>query len=182
MKKLPAILLVLTLAASGAYIGIYLNRWEWNRALFVTMVFVAAEIALIGWLMVQRLKALEQRVEEQSHMGNDLNPEVLEQLRQSRPTSDRFEWLRESATRHNVFITMLVGAGIAVSALAWILDKIAETTITPTREAKLARELGTIAFPSEGLVSCESSAMVQDPAIAEDPEMRLLVGDTAGPR
>jgi hypothetical protein len=115
-------------------------------------------------------------------MGNDLNPEVLEQLRQSRPTSDRFEWLRESATRHNVFITMLVGAGIAVSALAWILDKIAETTITPTREAKLARELGTIAFPSEGLVSCESSAMVQDPAIAEDPEMRLLVGDTAGPR
>jgi hypothetical protein len=55
MKKLPAILLVLTLAASGAYIGIYLNRWEWNRALFVTMVFVAAEIALIGWLMVQRL-------------------------------------------------------------------------------------------------------------------------------
>ena len=36
----------LTLLASGTYVVIYLDRWEWTRALFVTMIFVIAEIAL----------------------------------------------------------------------------------------------------------------------------------------
>lgn len=35
-----------TLIASGTYVFIYLNRWEWNRAIISGVIFVAAEVAL----------------------------------------------------------------------------------------------------------------------------------------
>lgn len=178
MRKLPAIILVLTLVASGAYIVIYLNRWEWNRALFVTMIFVIAEIALIGWIFVQRLRTLEERVNEHRLADEEIAREILLELRESRPDHDRFAWLRDSTTQHNVFITMVVGAGVAVSALAWILDRIAETTVTPARERRLAAELSSIAFPPCGLVADEGSLIAGETSSTKDPELQLLMGDT----
>lgn len=182
MKKLPAILLVLTLVASGSYIAIYLNRWEWNRALFVTMIFVIAQIALIGWMVVQRLRTLEERVGEYRAAEEEIAREILLEIRESRPDHDRFAWLRDSATQHNVFITMVVGAGVALSALAWILDRIAETTVTPARERKLAAELTSIAFPPCGLVADEGSLIAGEPSPNRDPELQLLIGETRGRR
>ena len=34
------------MAVLGAYVFVYLYRWEWNRALFAGVLFVAAEVAL----------------------------------------------------------------------------------------------------------------------------------------
>ncbi len=183
MKKVPAVILALTLVAAGAYIAIYLDRWEWTRALFVTMVFVIAEVALLGLLITQRLQRIEARFDAEHAERTDLFDDgVLLRLRQTRPEYDRFAWLRESMTQTNVFITMVVGGGVLLSGLAWLIDKIAGRTITATRERQLAADLAGIAMPAEHLVADEASLIAQDLPACDDPDLRLLVGDTRGHR
>lgn len=180
MKKVPAVIMVLTLIASGAYIAIYLDRWEWTRALFITMIFVIAEIALVGWLVIQRLQRLEARFDERDQRDEVFDEGVLLRIRQTRPEYDRFAWLRESMNRTNVFITMVVGGGVVLSGLAWVIDKIAGTTVTASREQQLAKQLHRIAFPAGHFVADEASLIAQDFPACDDTDLRLLVGDTRG--
>jgi hypothetical protein len=181
MRRIPLVILLLTLVASGFYVFLYLNRWEWTRALFVTMVFVTAEVALVGWVITERIRRLEQRLEDQ-RAAETVDPSVLVRLRQHRPEHDRFAWLGESMTRTNVFITMVVGGGILLSGLAWIIDRIAGRTVAAGRERQLAADLAPIAFPSGHLVAHEASLIAQELPSSDDPELRLLVGDTRGQR
>jgi hypothetical protein len=181
MRRIPLVILVLTLLASGFYVFLYLNRWEWTRALFVTMVFVTAEVALVGWVVTERIRRLEQRLEDQ-RSTESVDDSVLLRLRQHRPEYDRFAWLGESMTRTNVFITMVVGGGILLSGLAWVIDRIAGRTVTAGRERQLASELAPLAFPSGHLVAHEASLIAQELPSCDDPELRLLVGDTRGHR
>ena len=55
----------LTLAASGTYTFVYLYRWEWNRALMSAAIFIAAEVAVMGSLLSQRLKVIDRRLDAQ---------------------------------------------------------------------------------------------------------------------
>ena len=52
------------MAASGAYVFVYLYRWEWNRALVSGVIFLAAEIALLGALILDRVARLGRRLDE----------------------------------------------------------------------------------------------------------------------
>jgi hypothetical protein len=179
VRKIPIVILVLTLLASGIYVFVYLNRWEWTRALFVGMVFIAAEVALAAWLIVQRLQRLEGRVSDaRDDLSEMFEQDVLLRLRQTRPDHDRFAWLRESMSRTNVFITMVVGGGILLSGLAWVVDKIAARSVVPSSERALARELHSIALPAGHLVADEASLIAQELPACDDPDLRLLVGDT----
>ncbi len=180
MKKVTAVMLLLTLLASGAYIFIYLDRWEWTRALFVTMIFVIAEVALAALLIMQRLQRIEARFDERDAHDELFDESVLLRLRQTRPDYDRFAWLRESMNRTNVFITMVVGGGIVLSGLAWVIDKIAGRTVTASREQQLAEQLHTIAFPRSHFVADEAALIAQDFPACDDADLRLLVGDTRG--
>lgn len=183
MRRIPIVILMLTLVASGAYVFVYLNRWEWTRALFVGMVFIAAEVALVGWLIMQRLARIERRVgAARDEMSELFDQTVLMRIRQTRPDYDRFGWLKESMSRTNVFITMVVGGGVLLSGLAWVVDRIAARTAVPAGERALARELGSIAPPSGHLIADEASLIAQELPSCDDPDLRLLVGDTAGPR
>jgi hypothetical protein len=183
VRKIPVIILVLTLLASGSYVFVYLNRWEWTRAQFVGMVFIAAEVALAAWVVMQRLQRIERRViESRDDVSEMLDQSVLLRIRQSRPDYDRFAWLRESMSRTNVFITMVVGGGVLLSGLAWLVDKIASRTAVPSGERALARELRSIALPAGHLVADEASLIAQELPACEDPDLRLLVGDTGGHR
>jgi hypothetical protein len=56
-----------TLAASGAYTFVYLYRWEWNRALMSAAIFVAAEVAVMGSVLADRLKAINRRLDARDH-------------------------------------------------------------------------------------------------------------------
>lgn len=178
MKKVPAVILALTMLASGWFVVIYLDRWEWTRALFVTMIFVIAEIALIGWLVLQKLHRLEARLEQRDERDDVFDQAVLLRIRQTRPEYDRFAWLRESMNRTNVFITMVVGGGIVLSGLAWLVDKIAGRTVTASREQQLAAQLHTIAFPRGHFVADEAALIAQEFPACDDSDLRLLVGDT----
>ncbi|HEX7132246.1 MAG TPA: hypothetical protein VF228_06700 [Iamia sp.] len=157
-----------TLVAAAAYMIVSLNRWEWNRALFFGLIFLIAEVGLATGLILRRLARLEAR---------PIDPEVLAAIRESRgERADRFAWIKESTTsRLSVFITFLVGGGVLVSVLAWVVDRIAGRTSTPIAEQQLARQLAAIGYPPGGLVVDDITALAQDVPGADDAQLRKLL-------
>ena len=54
----------------------------------------------------------------------EVDPEIAEIFRATRPPSrDRFAWLQKSTGKFNVFITFIVGGGLILSGVAWIVDR-----------------------------------------------------------
>lgn len=134
---------VTTLVAAGAYMVVSLNRWEWNRALFFGLVVLMAEIAIATGLVLSRLP--------RRAPAGGVDAVVLDVLRETRPPSpNRFEWLDPTAGRTSVFITFLVGGGVVLSAIAWLLDRVAARTTTRVGEVRLARRLSPISHPAGG--------------------------------
>ena len=46
LASIPRLVVGVVLTLAGAYLLIYLSRWEWNRAIILGLFFVAAEVAL----------------------------------------------------------------------------------------------------------------------------------------
>jgi len=144
----------LTLAASGAYTFVYLYRWEWNRALMSAAIFIAAEVAVMGSLLSQRLKVVSERLD-----AADTRPTArvvrLERIRTSAPPPRKsFAWLAKPE-QMNVFVPVLMGAGVLMSGLAWVVERIARATVTPVAERGLAAQLDGLALPVHGFTAAE---------------------------
>jgi hypothetical protein len=172
MKTIAWLAGIGTLVAAAAYMLVSLNRWEWNRALFFGLIVLIAEVGLATGLVLRRLA----RLEHAQHAVID--PAVTEILRATRPPHpDRFAWLKESTagTSTQVFITFLVGGGILLSGIAWIVDRVASTTSTPIGEERLARELGNISYPRGGLLVDDVTVLAQDVPGADDAQIRKLL-------
>jgi hypothetical protein len=172
MKTIAWLTGIGTLLAAGAYMLVSLNRWEWNRALFFGLIVLIAEVGLATGLILRRLA----RLEHAQHKVVD--PAVSEIVRATRPAHpDRFAWLKESTagTTTQVFITFLVGGGILLSGIAWIVDRVASTTSTPVGEERLARELGNISYPRGGLLVDDVTVLAQDVPGADDAQIRKLL-------
>jgi predicted small integral membrane protein len=158
-----------TLLTAALYMIVSLNRWEWNRALFFGLIVLIAEIALATGLVLRKLSHLQALAKA--------DPDVADILRDARPGApDRFAWLRESTTRTNVFITFLVGGGVVLSGVAWLVDRIAASSSTPHGEAKLASLLTPISYPAGGLIVDDTTALAQDVPGADDAQLRRLLG------
>jgi hypothetical protein len=157
-----------TLIGGGLYMIVSLNRWEWNRALFFGLIVVIAEIGLATGLVLRRLSHLEHRAE--------VDPEIAEIFRATRPPSpDRFAWLSKSSDRFSVFITFIVGGGLILSGVAWVVDRVAAKTSTPAGEQRLAAELGPISYPRGGLLVDDITVLAQDVPGADDVQIRKLL-------
>jgi hypothetical protein len=157
-----------TLLGAGLYMIVSLNRWEWNRALFFGLIVVIAEIGIATGLILRRLTRLEHRA--------DVDPEIAEIFRSTRPPSrDRFAWLPKSTSRFNVFITFIVGGGLILSGIAWMVDKVAARTSTPAGERRLAAQLGPISYPRGGLLVDDITVLAQDVPGADDAQIRKLL-------
>lgn len=142
-RKIALAALVVVMAAAGWYVFVYLYRWEWNRALVSGVIFLAAEVALIGALVLSRLAALGRR--------EPADERVVRRLRDAAPEPAKpFAWLGRSQT--NVFVPVLLGAGVVLSGLAWIVDRVARLTAVPSMERGLARRLTTLQPPPGGLL------------------------------
>jgi hypothetical protein len=175
MKAVAWLVLVATLAAAAVYTVVSLARWEWNRALFFAIVFVAAEVALASALLLQRLARVEKLV-------TDLPPAdagVRRALRDTRGEQQRFAWLKVDPTdlvgRTSVFITLLVGGGVLLSGGAWLIDKLAAGTVDPRREQRLGRELDAIAY-RPGLLVDEVDTLARPSLDRDDPRVRSFLG------
>lgn len=159
-----------TMLAAAVYMVVSLNRWEWNRALFFGLIVLIAEVGLVAGLVLRRLGRLERRNREV------LDPMLREILRANRPpTHDRFAWLKESPSQMNVFVTFLVGGGVLLSLIAWVVDRIASATATPVGEQRLARQLGRISYPRGGLLVDEVTVLAQDVPGTDDEQLRKLL-------
>src|SRR4051812_25091743 len=135
------------LAVSGLYILVYLYRWEWIRAQFAAVLFLCIEVALIGAWLAEKVAALQNQQNAQSSPGSgarsgrgpfrEVDPEVLARLRSAREaeSSHPFAWLTPRMDRTSVFVPVLLGAGVLLSGLAWLVERIAARTAGPSSTA-----------------------------------------------
>ena len=143
-RRLAVSVAVLTTLASGAYVFLYLYRWEWNRALIAGVVFIAAEMALFGIAILDRLRKFDRRLDTIERLDNE---RVLSRIKEAAPQDRRhFAWLTD-VDGPGVFVPVLMGAGIVISALAWGIEKLARRTGGPVLERRLADRLSPIALP-----------------------------------
>jgi hypothetical protein len=158
-----------TLLSGALYMVVSLNRWEWNRALFFGLIVLIAEVGLATGLVLRRLARLEYQ------MKTSVDPTVVQILNETRPTRDRFSWMRESAGQLNVFITFLVGGGVLLSGIAWVVDRVASKTSSPAGEERLARQLAPISYPTGGLLLDDITVLAQEVPGADDYQIRQLL-------
>jgi hypothetical protein len=159
-----------TLLGAAMYMIVSLNRWEWNRALFFGLIVLIAEVGLATGLILRRLARLEYRT-------THVDPAVGQILRETRPPSaDRFDWLRDASARDlNVFITFLVGGGVLLSGIAWMVDRVASKSSSPAGEERLARQLDPISYPAGGLLLDDITVLAQEVPGANDDQIRQLL-------
>ena len=145
LRKLGLAVAVASAAAAGVYFFVYLVRWEWNRALVSGVIFVAVEVLVLGSALMSRMTRLERTVGSSAPPA----PAALVQLRATRPPAGRpFAWLDPKRGGTNVFVPVLMGAGLVVSALAWLVERIARLVARPGMEVSLAGQLNSIAYPT----------------------------------
>ena len=170
MKTIGWLAVVGSLFASFAFMVVSLNRWEWNRALFFGLIVLIAEVGLAAGLVMKRIARLEHALKPPA------DPAVLDIIREARPPSaDRFSWLREQATQTNVFITFIIGGGVLISGVAWMVDKVASKSSSPVGEERLARQLSPISYPTGGLLLDDITVLAQEVPGANDDQIRQLL-------
>jgi hypothetical protein len=153
-------------ALSGIYLLVYLYRWEWNRALIAGVLFVASEIGLGVALVLSRLARIERRLDQVTAPPQP-DPAVLARIEEAAPPArNHFAWLRPDGSNMNVFVPLLMGAGMIVSGLAWLVERIARATAKPSLERGLALRLAPLALPAGGFLGTA-------PAPAADPVAAL---------
>jgi hypothetical protein len=155
-RRLAYASLIVALTASGVYVFVYLVRWEWNRALIAGIFFMSAEVALIGAALYEKLRSIERRMASQ----NSPQP-TLERIQEAAPDPhNHFAWLTENRGDLNVFVPVLMGAGLVVSALAWLVEKVSRATAQPALERRLAMKMAPLAMPAGGLMGRPSPGVV----------------------
>lgn len=159
-----------TLLMGALYMVVSLNRWEWNRALFFGLIVLIAEVGLATALVLRRLARMEHSLKTPV-----ADPSLVQILAETRPSRDRFAWMREKSNELNVFITFLVGGGVLLSAIAWIVDKVASKTSSPAGEERLARQLYPISYPAGGLLLDDITVLAQEVPGADDEQIRQLL-------
>ena len=147
-RKVGTLLTIVVLAVSGLYLLVYLYRWEWNRALVAGVFFVAAEIAAVATSVLRRLRAIEARLD-----ATAAREQTLVRVRDAAPPpSNRFAWLDERMRSTNVFVPVLLGAGVILSLLATGVERLAASSANPQLERRLANRLELLALPGGGLL------------------------------
>jgi hypothetical protein len=141
---------------SGAYLLIYLYRWEWNRAV-ISGIF--ALIALLVFEMAVVFGALRSIGERLDRIDGSLEraastQEVARTISKNNSVNgaQHFEWLRETGDRFSVFVPLLIGTGAVLSGVAYVVERIAGLFASATLDRKTARLLAVDLPLGEGIV------------------------------
>jgi hypothetical protein len=168
-RKIGWLIAILTLAASGTYVFVYLYRWEWNRALTAGIIFIATEVAVVGALILDRLHTRHDATSRSVRSPG--RPTLAPGDGGDGPVRDHFAWLAESSSRLSVFIPVLLGAGILLSGIAWLVERIARAAARPGLEWRMPEQFQALALPKEPLIGNSELPM-------SDARARLLAPRT----
>ena len=155
-RKLGMLGAVATLLGSGGYVFVYLYRWEWNRAQVSAAIFIAAEVGLIGWLLADRLRRVERRLEVGTVDGERRRLQAIRST--APPPRVGFAWLARNDGM-GVFIPVLLGAGALLSGVAWLVERFARATAGRAAEGGLARRLAGLELPAGGLLAADADPL-----------------------
>ncbi len=116
-------------------------------SLIAGVIFVAAEVALLGAAVLERLRTLEKRLKEAGPAAGE--PQTLERIGGA-ALAPRwpFPWLGDGENL-SVFVPVLMGSGIALSALAWLVERLALATARPIVDRRLPARLTPLSLPSQ---------------------------------
>lgn len=149
-RRVTLLAATLALASSGLYVFVYLYRWEWHRAIMVGVLFLATEILLVAMTFAGRLRAIGERLERQDRDARTRT--AGRHLRASPPEPHApFQWLTDD-DRMGVFVPVLLGAGVVLSAIAWVIERVALITAGPALDTGLAGRLAPLCLPETGLL------------------------------
>ncbi len=172
-RRLALVVAVATLLGSATYVFVYLQRWEWNRALMSGVFLLAAEVALVAVVLSDRMARLDGEIKGLRATVDDGRRRRFERIMETPPASrDQFAWLRRSVSQTNVFVPVLMGAGVVLSALAWLVERMARATAGPAMARGLAARLDVLAVPAEPLVPAPAP---------RDPRLGLLLAPSVEP-
>jgi hypothetical protein len=147
----------IVLLASGTYLLVYLYRWEWNRALISGLFFVAAEVALAASSILRRLTSLERRIDEAARMTPATAPAPSEG-----GDGGPFAWLSDDHL--GVFVPVLLGVGVLLSAVAYAVERVAAASGSQAGDLAAQRRLRRLARPHDSLVPAATEVAVIAPA------------------
>lgn len=168
--RLAALASAIVLLTAATYMVVYIARWEWTRALISASVFIAMLSIVSTVLVLSRISELAALVRSAMGAGND-GARSAEGNRASGPTSERdladrsvptapastltadalrdagrthadrhFAWLHDTG-RVGVFIPVLLGAGMILSAVAWFVERLSGALAGATLDRRLADEI-----------------------------------------
>jgi hypothetical protein len=145
-------LVPIVLAVSAGYVFVYLYRWEWNRALISGLFFLVAEVAYVGSSLHREIRVLADRTAALEATARD---RLHSRLGESdvRPARS-FGWLRDSVSGAgtNVFVPVLLGAGVIFSAAAFVVERVAGAVARSTVDRTSARHLAGLEPLPHGLL------------------------------
>ncbi|MDT0306327.1 hypothetical protein RM780_05045 [Streptomyces sp. DSM 44917] len=168
---------------AAAYLVIYLYRWQWQRALVSGVLLLVIEVLLLGLAALDRISRLERRVREGDRRQEDILAQLRAAEREARrgprvpgagPGRQRFAWLSQEESRTFVFVPVLMAAGVALSGLAWVVERVARATVRPAASRRLAGRLAPLAAPPGGLAG-GARELPERPALGSVPARRRLL-------
>ncbi|MFI0449046.1 hypothetical protein [Actinomadura sp. 6N118] len=138
---------------TGGYVVVYLARWEWQRALMAGELLLISLVVLLAVAGAHRLARLEQRLSRliENAQGRPAPPGVQGPHLSAVPSprdaerpyaageeaagTPSFRWLEPESGSYKVFIPVLLGAGIVVSGLAALVERVATALGGSSRRA-----------------------------------------------
>ena len=167
IRRVALFVALAALVASAGYVLVYLYRWEWHRALVAGVFMISLEVGIAFVFLLERLRRLEAKlvVPERRDVGE--THEARDVLRETAPElTEPFAWLTEASNRMSVFVPLLLGAGVVLSALAWAVERVARATASPTLERALAVRLQPLTMPAGTLTGGASRTLPPSPSTA----------------
>jgi hypothetical protein len=122
---------VVVLVISGGYLVLYLYRWEWNRAVVSGLFFVAALVTFSAAVTLRALSRLTDRLDdlERSRGHRDglvrATGTTIADVNARAAAERRFAWLDRPPEGPAVFVPVLLGTGVLLSFVAWVLERLA---------------------------------------------------------
>lgn len=149
----------LVLVASGAYVLVDLARWEWNRAILSALIFLSALVILSTAFVLRSVHRLGERLAELEagpphavDVGGIIGAANAEAV-----AARRFEWLERPPDRLGVFVPVLLGAGMVLSLVAYVIERVAGVLAGGTLDRRTVAALRVELPLGPGLVHVRSS-------------------------